>query len=137
MRRRLIVDAILAFGAFVVVWGSAFGLLLGGLRVRAEVSAGLSPSYSVTSTSATTFFSNARNEVTLINDTVSANELYARVFWCGETAAAATTTSPIRLEPGEWLNVRYSQGEGGNGGYCAVSYVASAAETATLRVLAK
>ncbi|HKQ02670.1 MAG TPA: hypothetical protein VJ735_20295 [Actinomycetes bacterium] len=92
---------------------------------------------SVTSTSATTTFTNAVSELTVINDTASANELYARVFWCGEASAAATTSGPIRLEPGEFVNLKHNPRTETGIGYCAVSYVTAAAETATMRLVAK
>jgi hypothetical protein len=96
---------------------------------------------SVTSTSATTTLTTAASGLRLINDSTSANELYARVFWCGEVSAAATTASPIRLEPGESLgltfNARTETGAGIAWGYCAVSYVTAGGETATLRLVIK
>jgi hypothetical protein len=95
------------------------------------------PSISVTSTSATVTLTRGCRSLTLINDSASANELYTRVFWCGETTGAATTSSPVRLEPGESVTFNWENGEGGNGGYCAFAAVTAATETATMRYLAK
>lgn len=97
---------------------------------------------SVTSTSATTSFTTPMSSLRLINDSASANELYARVFRCGETSGAATTSSPIRLEPGESVGFTYSgttEKVGGIqvNGYCATSYITAAGETAILRLIAK
>lgn len=95
------------------------------------------PSISSTSTSATVNIGRSVQDLTLINDTASSNESYLRVFWCGEATGAATTSSPIRLEPGESLSLKFGASDGGNGGYCAFSHVTASAETATLRYVAK
>lgn len=104
--------------------------------VYSEVSG--NPSISVTSTATTTTISTTSGykSIVLKNDSASANELYARVFWCGETAAAATTASPIRLEPGDSITLTHGPTDGGSG-YCAYSVVTAAAETATARVVYK
>lgn len=98
-----------------------------------------SSSVSSTSTSAPVQFARAVTDLTIINDTASANESFMRVFWCGEPIAAATTSSPIRLEPGESVSLKYGPGEGaGVGtGYCGFTHITNAAETATLRYIAK
>jgi hypothetical protein len=97
---------------------------------------------SVTSTSATVTLTQAASSVRLINNSTSANKLFARLFWCGEASAAATTSSPIRIEPGESIGFTFNArteatAPGTSWGYCAFSYVTAAAETATLRYLAK
>jgi hypothetical protein len=102
---------------------------------RAEVLG--SPSISSTSTSATVQLARSVRDLTLINDSASANEAYLRVFWCGEPTLAATTSSPIRLQPGESISFTIGPSDGGNGGYCAFSHVCDTAETATLRYVAK
>lgn len=93
-------------------------------------------SVSVTSTSATTSFTYARTSIWIKNDDASANELYFRLFHCGDTAAAATTSS-IRLDPGEAVTFEHDARSEAGLGYCALTYVTAAAETATLRYIAK
>lgn len=97
------------------------------------------PSISSTSTSATVTLTRSANDLTIINDSASANESYIRVFWCGEpaVAAVAATAPALRLEPGESISLKYGPGDGGFGGYCSISHVTAAAETATLRLVAK
>lgn len=126
-RRRNLQAGCLGILAMVAV------LLAGStMRARAEVSG--SNAVSVTSTSQTITFG-AHDTVILVNDSASANEAYARVFWCGETTAAATTSSPIRMEPGDFYTLRFNpRTEAGSGGYCAVSLVTAGGETATVRV---
>lgn len=111
-------------------------LALVAVMVYAEVGGGTSISVTqtvTTTTLATT--STGYKSLTLINDAVSANEMYARVFSCGETAAAATTSS-IRLEPGESLSFTHGPTDAG-GGYCAYSLICATGETATARVIYK
>lgn len=104
------------------------------VSVHAEVTT--SNSISVTSTSQTltigSVTGNQPVDVLVVNDSTSANEMYYRLFSCGETAAAATTSS-IRLEKGESRSYRHSQSEPG-AGYCAISLVCANTETATARV---
>lgn len=130
----------------VILAGGMAGLLLVGALAAgvalAEVTG--SNSAAVDSSSDTVTFSTFKTSLTLINDAASANELYARVFHCGDTPAAATTASPIRLEPGESVTFNFAGGPEAQGaglsssvGYCAFSYIAAATETATLRYLAK
>lgn len=131
MRQRLI--------GYLVPFVAAVLLLVGWVLAEVQGSAAIS----VTSTSATTALSRPAGDLTLISDTTSANELYARVFHCGDNVAAATTSSPIRLEPGESVSFSFrTQGEGDPAtlsapGYCAFTVITAAAETATLRYLAK
>lgn len=114
----------------------AIFVLLGALvPVAAEVT-NHSSSVSVTSTSATITFSYARTSIWLKNDDTSANELYLRLFHCGDTAASATTSS-IRLDPGESLTFHHDARSEAGIGYCAVAHVTANTETATLRYIAK
>jgi len=80
---------------------------------------------SVTSTSATTTLDKVVN-LTLTSHSSSANEMYVRVFHCGDTSAAATTND-IEIPVGQ--SVVYVDHKRA---YCAVSYVTAAAETAKL-----
>jgi hypothetical protein len=125
----------LAVGTSLLFMGFTLVAMAFGLPGRAEILG--SPSVSVTSTSTTVTLTRAAQSLTLINDAASANEIYARVFWCGEATGAATTSSSIRLEPGESVSYTYRAGEGGNGAYCAFSHITAAGETATLRYQAK
>jgi hypothetical protein len=115
----------------------ALTLALLALPLFAEV--GGSPAISVTSTSATVTLPQAASSVRLINNSSSANKLFARLFVCGEaTAAAVADVSPIRIEPGESFGYTFNgrtegTAPGTSWGYCAFSYVTAAAETATLR----
>jgi len=108
-------------------------------QARAEVlgSAGIS----ATDTGATVTMSRGVATLTLINDAASANEAYFRVFWCGEPTGAATTASPIRLQPGESIAFTYepkTESSLSSGtGYCHFSYICAGAETATIRWVAK
>lgn len=108
-------------------------LLVGAARVPAEV--GGANSTSVTSTATTVTLSTPSSEVLLVNDVTSANEFYARLFACGDTAAAATTSSPIRLEPGESVSLTHNPRNQRGTGWCGYSLVTAAAETATARVV--
>ena len=98
-----------------------------------------SASLSSTSTSVTQAIARSVQSLTLINDSASASEAYLRVFWCGEPTGVATTTSPIRLQPGDSVTFTFGNSEGGGvgQGYCAFSYVCDTGETATLRYIAK
>jgi hypothetical protein len=111
----------------------AAGLLAGAAPLAGEV--GTNNSVSVTST-AQTIAVGATNDpaadVLVVNDSTSSNEIYFRLFVCGETVSAATTSS-VRLQPGESRSYRFSTSESGNG-YCNVSLVCASAETATARV---
>ena len=71
-------------------------------------------------------------DVAIVNDSTSTNELYFRLFVCGESVGAATTSN-VRLQPGESRNYRWVESAGGPG-YCAISIVCASAETATARV---
>ena len=133
--RRSLLDFMIGLVATLVA-----GLSFNALTTTAEAEVRGSQSVSVTSTSATVSISPGVTSLTLVNDAASANELYARVFWCGEPTAAsvaADSSTPIRLQPGESIGFKYnsqSEGAGSSGaGYCAFSHVAAAAETATLR----
>lgn len=108
----------------------AGGLLCGAAPIGAEVKT--SNAIAVTSTAQTVTLTGGPSDVLIVNDSTSANELYFRLFTCGETVAAATTAS-VRLEKGESRSYRLAGSEGG-GGYCAISLVSASAETATARV---
>lgn len=116
------------------------GLALLATSVPAEVSG--STSTSITSTATTVTFSTPKSSVLFINNSGSANEVYIRLYWCGETITAATTgAAKIRLEPGESQSYLFNSltevGSGTSFGYCGFSAVADTAETATLRYTAK
>ena len=97
------------------------------------------PSISSTSTSANVQLTRSVQDLTIINDSASANESYIRVFWCGEpTVAAVAATAPaMRLEPGDSVSLKFGSSDRGDGGYCTISHVTAGGETATLRVIAK
>lgn len=111
-------------------------LALVAVMVYAEVGGTNSISASQTVTTTTFGTLPGYKSFTLINDAASANELYARVFTCNETAAAATTGSPIRLEPGESVSFTHGPTDAGQG-YCAYSVICATGETATARVIYK
>lgn len=125
MERLRAAGLLLAMGCGVMVATATLAEVLG------------SPSVSSTSTSATVQIARSVTDLTLINDSASANESYLRVFWCGEPTLAATTSSPIRLEPGDSIALKIGPSDGGDGGYCAFSHVTAGGETATLRYIAK
>jgi hypothetical protein len=111
----------------------AGGLLCGAAPLGAEV--GTNNAVAVTSTAQTITVGTTNDpatDVLVLNDSTSSNEIYFRLFNCGDTVAAATTSS-VRLQPGESRSYRFSASEGGNG-YCAVSVVCASAETATARL---
>jgi hypothetical protein len=77
---------------------------------------------------------NPATQVLVINDTASANELYFRLYVCGgQNAPAAATTTGVRVEKGESRSLAWT-GSAGGAGYCSISLVCDAAETATARV---
>jgi hypothetical protein len=65
------------------------------------------------------------SRVLLVND--GSNEVYFRLFRPGQTAAAATTSSP-ELKSGESIEFTSASG------YASVSLVCASGETATVRV---
>jgi hypothetical protein len=128
-------NTLMAAGALVVA--AALAAMVG-----AEVLG--SQSVSVTQTTQTVQASRPAWSLTLINDSASANELYARVFCCGEptgAAVAADSSTPIRLQPGESVGFKYNREQAEcaqfGAGYCAFSVVCAAGETATLRWVGK
>ena len=110
--------------ALLLIVGFAWAELLGNKGI------------SVTSTSATTTLARNTIDLTIINDTDSANEVYVRVFQSGDTPAAATTSSPIRLEPGESVGFRCDP-RTSSCPYTAFSYVCDTAEMASIRYQAQ
>lgn len=123
MKRRL-------YGLMNVLLGLALAATAASLAVTGN------NRISVTSTATTVTLSAPASALTLVNDTASVNELYAQVFSCGETVAAATTSSPIRLEPGEYVNLTHGYTEPGTA-YCGLSVIAATNETATARYWVK
>ena len=111
-------------------------LIAWGAPAYAEVGCASCNAISVTATSATKTFTTAQSSLTIIND--GANEVYLRVFTCADTSAAAVAgaTAKIRLEANEHQSFTFNAKEGGLG-YCAVSYVCSGGETATIRIIPK
>ena len=112
------------------------------LPARAEMDGnpGTTP-LSVTSTTQSVTFTGARTSLLIKNDDAT-NEVYYRVFACGETISAATTASGKELKAGETLRAVYngtSERVGGlpARGYCGFSIICAAAETASVRWLAK
>lgn len=117
MRRLL---AVLALGAFLAapaaaeVWNDPGGV-------------------SVTATSQTVTFPRHMSSVLILNDDAT-NEVYIRLFTCGDTVAAATTAS-LEIKLGK--SRTFTKGETEPNYYCAVSLVCDTAETATIRIEAK
>jgi len=112
----------------------ALGLALPAL-VLGEV--GTNNAVSVTSTAQTVTFTTNRTSVTVINDAASANELYFRLFWNGESVVAATTATGIRLEKGESISFSFNGTSEVGRGYLNISLVTDTAETATCRLVWK
>lgn len=109
----------------------AICLLLAAVVAQAELLG--SPGLSATQTSATATLARSAKGLTFFNDKASANEVYIRVFKTGETTGAATTSSPLRLEPGEAASLPSADSQL----WSAFSYVCATGETATLRYLAE
>lgn len=107
-----------------------------GLVRQSMAELGTNNSVSVTQTAQTITVGTAANpavDVFIMNDAASANETYHRLFSCGETVAAATSTNGARLQPGDFRSYRHAQSEP-SVGYCAVSIVCASGETATARI---
>lgn len=89
---------------------------------------------SVTATSQTVTFPRPMSSVLVLNDDAT-NEAYIRLFWCGDTVAAATTSSLEIKATKSRSFTREKETEPNY--YCAVTLVCDTAETATVRVEAK
>jgi hypothetical protein len=98
---------------------------------------------SVTDTSQTINFPHAMSSVLVLNDDAT-NEIYIRLFWCGETSAAATTDS-IEIKATKSRTYTFDKRTEAlpgsitpsGAGYCAISLVCAATETATARIEGK
>lgn len=117
MRKRTLMFLVL-LGAFVTVSDAE-------LRFKA---------LSVTATSQTYFLTRPQEVVSLCN--LGANEAYFRLFWEGETTAAATTSSSVL--PAGTAAAPYCVGFGTAktqpGRWIAVAIVCDTAETATVHI---
>ena len=85
-------------------------------------------------TSQTVTFPRPFSSVLVSNDD-GTNEAYIRLFWCGETTAAATDAS-LEIKAGKTRSFTWEPGTEPDR-YCAISLVCAAAETATVRVEGK
>jgi hypothetical protein len=96
-------------------------------------------SEAITDAAATTVtFSSAKTSVLLINNSESTNEVYGRIYWCGETLTAATVAAAkIRLEPGESVSYSFNSRTETGIGYCGFSVITDTGDTATIRYTAK
>jgi len=127
---RRINSAVTAFVALLLLLGLA-GLTLAEL----DGNPGTTP-LSVTSTSQSVTFSSKRSSVIIQNDDAT-NEVYVRLFVCGETISAATTTSGKELKATEKASYSFNSRSEAGIGYCGFSIVCAAAETASVRWQAK
>lgn len=122
------------------VWSYLAGVVVTacviGLVRQAMAELGTNNSVSVTQSAQTITVGTAANpatDVLIVNDAASSHETYHRLFSCGETVSAATSTNGARLQPGDFRSYRRAQTESGTG-YCAVSIVCASGETATARL---
>jgi len=120
-----------------VLIGGCAAILCAALAVIALAEVDGDNDVAITAVVTNVTFTTARSSVLLMNKATSANRLYARLFWCGETAAAATTASPILLEPGSSVTYTHNKNTETGLGYCGFSAITAAGETASLRWEAK
>jgi hypothetical protein len=123
MKRLMILALVLGLAAMVSaeVWNDPSGL-------------------SVTDTSQTVTFPRPFTDVLVHNDETT-ESIYVRLFWCGDTAAAATTASlEIKAtknrsfkfaQDTEWLN------RSSPAGYCAIALIGPAAGSNNARLEGK
>lgn len=128
----------------------AVALALAALPVLAEVwndPGGVA----VTATSQTVTLPRAMDSVLVVNDDAT-NSIYVRLFWCGETTGAAVartdfSTGNIEIKATEGRTYTFDKRtealpgsinpDISGAGYCAMSLVCAAAETATVRIEGK
>ena len=92
----------------------------------------------VMDTSVTVTFPRAFTDVLVSNDDESGS-VYVRLFWCNETAAAATTDS-IEIKGTKNRSFTYYAGERGNlskPGYCAIAIIGPSTPGAAIRIEGK
>lgn len=112
--------------------------LLLAVPVQAEIGGATNitvPASSVTVTLTAT----AKSLLLIMESASSADAVYFRVFYCGETPAPASNSSPIRLDKGEFIQFTHESFEPG-AGYCAFSASASGGSsppTAKIRYIVK
>lgn len=86
---------------------------------------------SVTSTAATQDLGISATSVSLTSFATSSSTVYARIFWCGETAADASLGVGISIPAGSSVSLKFNTSEAQgitSQGYCNVSlWTASAA----------
>ena len=115
----------------------AFVLALGG-SLWGEVGGDISEA--ITDAGATTVtFASFKTSVRFTNNVGSANEVYIRLYWCGETISDVTTaTAKLVYFPGESESFTFnSRSETPGIGYCGFSAITDAGDTATIRYVAK
>lgn len=110
----------------------ALAMLLLTLPAHAEVGG---TAVSATQTVTTTTMSTYVATVCFFNAAASANEVYGRLFNNTETAAAATTSSPIVLQPGESICLTHNTRTQPGKGWGAYSLICATGETATVYVV--
>ncbi len=90
----------------------------------------------VTATSQTVDFPRAMKDV-LIHDDDTSNEIFVRIFLCGETTGVAVAGTHLEIKPTKSESFRHSPDTESGRGYCAISLVCSGGETAAARIHAK
>ena len=97
-------------------------------------------SEAITDAAATTVtFASFKTSVRFVNNSGSANEVYIRLYHCGDTISAVTTaTAKLLYEPGESESFTFnSRSAIGSQGFCGFSAITAAGETATIRYAAQ
>ena len=94
----------------------------------------------VTAVSTPITFPRVMKTVAVLND--GSDVIYARIFECGETAAAAVartdyTTGNIEIKVNTSRVYTHDKETESGLGYCAIALICGAAETATVRIEAK
>jgi hypothetical protein len=114
-------------------------LLLGSLLAAGSIHAEVAGNndISVIDVSQTITLSRVSSSVTLQSAAGSAKKYYARIFTDVDSAAPATTSSPIYLEPGASFTFTHDARTESGSGYRYVSLVCAAGETATARLVNK
>ncbi len=117
---------------------SILALLVLALAAWAAVAeVGGNNSISVTNTATTATLSRPAKTVCFISDSASTHKYFARLFTDGETAAAATTSSPIYVVPGGSVCIDHDSQTQSGSGWGGYSVITAPAETATARILTK
>ena len=103
-----------------------------GAAAWAEVLGG---SITVTVASATTTLGRTASSLSLSAPSTNAVAARCRVFTTSDTAAAATTSSPLVLDPGTTINIRHDPRTSSGSGYTSFACI-TASSTATVTYVA-